>query len=754
MNNVLKYAQPATGFIEALPMGNGHIGAMVYGGTSSERYSLNEATLWSGYPSCDLENGNPAVLEKVKKLMLEEKHSEAQALLEAEFSGRDTQFYLPLGNMMIECDFTDTDEYERRLDLARGLHTVSFSKGEASVTRESFVSNPQRVMAVKIFQKGVAATKISFNSQLQQMQSVDGKQRSRETTLVVRGVAPVSFQPEAEWEHIGLTYSDRETEKGMKYTAAIYITTDGRMSSLNNTVTVAEATEITIFFAARTSFKDYKTHPYLEPEDCESLCFADLENAKRMGYDRIREAHIKDHSELYGRTEFSITGETDEYTDRLLKDGTNPARFELLFNMGKYLTIAGSREGGQPMNLQGIWNESLMAPWKSNYTININAEMNYMPTCKLGLFECFDPYQKMVEELADNGSLVAKAWYGIDGITVHHNTDLWRLANPVSYKRKGITRHHFFNTAYGWLLWGLYDKFLLDRDIVFLRDRLYPLLIKFAETLMQLFHEDEEGRLYPFPSTSPENDFLLDDGTPCALAHHTAISNAIARDIMKITAEASDILGYEKNAAFYKEIGERIMPYLIGSDGRILEWDKEWNEAEINHRHISHLYGLHPAREITPDGTPELAEACRKSLDVRGDGGTGWCIAWKANMWARLYDGDRALMLLENQLKPTECLVVNCSKGGTYPNMFCAHPPFQIDGNFGATAAICEMLVQCNGKDLRLLPALPTAWKDGYVKGLCINGGATVDIYWENGKLTEYKIFPCHKAKDYNIIYK
>ena len=261
-----------------------------------------------------------------------------------------------------------------------------------------------------------------------------------------------------------------------------------------------------------------------------------------------------------------------------------------------------------------------------------------------------------------------------------------------------------------------------------------------------------KGKLYPFPSTSPENDFLLDDGSTCALAHHSAISNAIARDVMKMTAEASEILGYTENAAFYKEIGERIMPYLIGSDGRILEWDREWNEAEINHRHVSHLYGLHPAREITPDGTPELAEACRKSLNVRGDEGTGWCIAWKANMWARLYDGDRTLSILENQLNVCEGDDMSVHGGGTFKNMFCAHPPFQIDGNFGATAAICEMLVQCNGNDIRLLPALPSSWKNGYVKGLSINGGATIDLNWKNGKLTEYKIHPESKAKDYNII--
>lgn len=744
MNTILKYKTPADDFNSALPLGNGHIGVMVYGGTSSERYSVNEATLWSGFPTCDLENGNPEVFGKVKELMLKNRHREATELLEFEFSGKDTQYYLPLGNIMIETDCGKPEEYERSLDLSAAIHTVSF-KGEGfEVSRESFISHPHRVMVIKTKQKGIGITRISFNSLLSQTIT------SEDNLLTVKGVAPYMSQAVND-KPKETVYSEKDCEKGMKYTAIIRVETDGRVEAMNGTLHIFDAEDILIFFAVRTSFKDYKTHPYLEGLPCDNFCSKDIENALKLDYEQLRKDHLADHSALFSRTDFSITSKTDKYTDEMLLEKTDLARFELLWNMGKYLTIAASREDSQVMNLQGLWNEKLYAPWRSNCTININTEMNYMPTCKLGLFECFQPYTKMVTELADNGSKVAKAWYGIDGITVHHNTDLWRLANPVSYKQKGITRHSFFNTTYGWLLWGLYDKFLLDRDLDFLKDTLYPLLIKFAETLLQLFHEDEEGKLYPFPSTSPENEFLLEDGSPCALAYHTAISNAIARDVMKMTAEASEILGYTENANFYKEIGERIMPYIIGSDGRILEWDREWKEAEIEHRHVSHLYGLHPTREITPDGTPDLAEACRQSLNVRGDKGTGWCIAWKANMWARLYDGDRTLMLLENQLNPTRCLTVNANQGGTYPNMFCAHPPFQIDGNFGATAAICEMLVQCNGNTVRLLPALPISWQNGYVKGLCINGGATIDIYWENGKLKEYKI-SSEKQTEYEII--
>lgn len=753
MNNILKYSEPASSFNEALPLGNGHIGAVVYGGTASERYSVNEVTLWSGYPSCDVENGSPEVLDEVKRLMREERHKEAQDLLEKEFSGFDSQNFLPLGNIIIENGVAEPTEYERRLDLSTALHTAEMRGEGYSVQRESFVSNPHRVIAVKIRQKGISTTRISFNSLLASMQSTKGEQRGKEMSLIVRGVAPKVPQPIEPWEKFNPLYSDNDAEKGMKYTAVVHIFTDGRLSSLNNTVVVAEAKEITLYFAARTSFKDYKTHPYLEPEDCDALCFGDIENAIAVGYEKIREAHIADHSSLYSRTEFSITAQTDEYTDKLLEGREDPARFELLWNMGKYLTIAGSRKGGQAMNLQGLWNEELMAPWRSNYTININTEMNYMPTMRLNLPECFEPYINLVKELRDNGSKVAKAWFGIDGIIVNHNTDLWRLANPVSYKHSGIAQHSFFPYTYGWMLWGLYDKYLLEGDTEFLRDTLYPLIIKCAETYLPMLERDSEGRAYAFLGTSPENKFLLEDGSVCALAHHSAMGNAIVRDVFAMAAEASELLGYNDSAEFYKDLKEQMMPYLVGSDGRILEWDREWPEWDPKHRHISHLYGLHPAREITPDGTPDLADACRKSLDVRGDGGTGWCIAWKANMWARLRDGDRALKLLENQLKPSDCLVVDCNAGGTYPNMFCAHPPFQIDGNFGATSAICEMLVQCIDNRVYLLPALPTSWKEGYIKGIRINGGATINLSWKNGKVKEFEILPAEKQDNYQVIY-
>jgi len=406
--------------------------------------------------------------------------------------------------------------------------------------------------------------------------------------------------------------------------------------------------------------------------------------------------------------------------------------------------------------LQGIWNELVDPPWNSNYTININTEMNYMPTLALNLSECFEPYVKLATELAVNGKKIAEEWYGVKGIISHHNTDIWRMANPVGSQNKDSHVWSFYNTSFGWILWGLKEKFLIEQDYEYLNDTLYPLLTECAETYISLFIEDENGNLYLSPATSPENSFLLSDGTKCALTKHTAINNAICRDTLKTASEFSELLGEDEASKRFGEYAKRVAPYEITSDGRIMEWDTEYPEAEVEHRHVSHLYGLHPAREIAPYNAPELVEAAKKSLDVRGDKGTGWCIAWKANMWARLFDGNRALSLLDNQLtyvKP-EPNVRGGLLGGTYSNMLCAHPPFQIDGNFGATSAIIEMLVQANGKDLYILPALPDKWESGSIKGIKIAGGVIIDISWENHQATEVKFNPPEKEKEYNIIYK
>lgn len=609
-------------------------------------------------------------------------------------------------------------------------------------------------MAVKIIQKNIPNTKIYLDSPLQCQIT------AKENRLILRGTAPVSERGETNWDKYStrLTYFEEPELKGMKFKGMLNVEHNGQISNFGTYIELVDATEITLYFSAATSFNGFNRHPYLDGAEYENTCENYINNALLSGYEKIKADHIADHSALYNRTSFSLCdNNTNLTTDELLKQKNSNAIYEQLFNLGKYLTIAGSRKGGQALNLQGIWNERLLPPWNSNYTININTQMNYLPTLRLNLPECFEPYINLAEKLAINGRKAAKDWYGTEGIISHHNTDIWAMANPVGKQSKWCINFSFFNASFGWILWGLTEKFRIEGDMNYLKNTLYPLLCDCADTYIKLFVKDESGRYALSPATSPENMYLAKDKTAYSLAPNTAIVNAICRDTLKSAAEFSELLGNAERAKHYKYYAENIVPYKISSDGRILEWDKEYEEKDIHHRHVSHLYGLHPAGEISPEKTPDLAAAAEKSLNVRMDEGTGWCIAWKANMWARLKNGNRALKLIDNQLsfvepEPDEREKYSC--GGSYPNLLCAHPPFQIDGNFGATAAIIEMLVQCDDKNVYLLPALPNKWKSGEIKGIRINNGAFINIKWENGKVLSAEITPKNKAKEFNLIYE
>lgn len=753
MNPCLTFDAPGSCFEESILLGNGFLGAAVYGGTAHERYSMNEATLWSGFPQ---EAHNPKAQEALKraqKLIGEGKYCEAAETLSVQFTGEFSQSYLPLCTIYIDYGIEEYDTYSRTLDMEKGICKVSYTKGNQSVSRESFISNPDRVMVIKIRQTGVPLTQIYMESTLQ------GCVFTASDRLILRGTAPYFNRPVGRGLAPGKkhphAYFEDDSKKGMRYKGVLKIESNGAFRLNGDIIELLDATETTIYFAARTSFNGFDKHPYLNGAEYENICDEDIQKAVKQGYDALKSAHIADFSALFGRTSFTLCNSQAALpTDRLLKEHKSNALYELLFHMGKYLTISASRKGGQPMNLQGIWNELCAPPWNSNYTININTEMNYLPTLPLNLPECFEPYVKFAKELAVNGRKIAEEWYGVQGVISHHNTDIWRMAHPVGRKIKSTSAHSFYNTSFGWILWGLCEKFRLEQDVDYLKDTLYPLLTTCAETYIRLFTEDENGYYYLSPANSPENRFLLDDGSSVGLAPYSTINNTICRDILHSAAEFSALLGKTDAADRYQKYADRVMPYQISDDGRILEWDQDYKEIEPTHRHVSHLYGLHPAREITPFGNPDLASAAKKSLDVRGDEGTGWCIAWKANMWARLFDGNRALKLLDNQLSLVEPYRESGLQGGTYPNMLCAHPPFQIDGNFGAAAAIIEMLVQCDGKNIYILPALPDKWQSGEIKGICIAGGAHIDIAWENGKATRVKITPEQKAKDYRLIDK
>lgn len=754
MNKTLKFSSPASCFEESLLLGNGFLGAAVYGGTDIDRYSLNEATLWTGYPE---ESKNPnaqKAIKLAKEIISNGKFTEAAKVIEKGFTGKFSQSFLPLCNLFIETGIKDCDTYSRTLDLENGIVTVCYSKGDQKVKRECFISNPDRVLVVKIKQENIPQTNIYLESPLQ-----CNIFTSDDEKIILKGFAPVQDHPMGRrhpLEAKRLTYYENEEKRGVGYKGILKAECDGELRYNGDMLELINAKEVTIYFTAATSYNGFDKHPYLDGADYNAICDNYMSLAEKKSYKTLKSAHKKDFSSLFNRTDFSLcNNESKLNTDELLKEHNSNALYELLFNVGKYLSISASREGGQPMNLQGIWNEKVCPPWNSNYTININTEMNYLPQMALNLPECFEPYEKFAKELAVNSRKIAKEWYGIDGVISHHNTDIWRMANPVGCMVDRCHQWSFFNTSFGWILWGLKEKYLITKDEDFLRETLYPLITECADTFIKLLTEDENGNLYISPATSPENSFMLEDGNVVSLAKHSAINNAICRDTLNSAAEFSKILANDSAAEHYSEYAKRIAPYQITSDGRIMEWDDEYKEIEIEHRHVSHLYGLHPAREITPYATPELAAAARKSLDVRGDKGTGWCIAWKANMWARLFDGNRALTVLDNQLEFAKSDPnAHWLAGGTYPNMLCAHPPFQIDGNFGATSAIIEMLVQVNGKDLYILPALPDKWQSGEINGIRIAGGATINLKWKDGKATEIDILPESMKDYYNIIEK
>ena len=749
MNNILKYSSPAKNFQEALPVGNGFMGGHIYGGTNVEKIMLNESTFWAGNPKEDITHGSPEIYQKARELALQGKYLEAQQTLDYNFSGDYAQRYLALADLIIESDFNETANYKRTLNMSTAIHTTTFDCEGASYCREVFVSHPDKIMVVRLSSDADQQIKVGYKSIMQNCIT------SSSDMLFLRTIAPVgviNYETEEEYDR----YSDVDEEKGMRAIAGVKVITDGTYEIINNKVCVS-GKEIILLVSVQTSYVDFKTHPFTDGKDEYKLCVEAINNASKKSFDELKSAHIKDFSSLYNRTCLSLTGDdSDDNTDVLLNANSDNSMYTLMFNYGKYLTISASREDGVAMNLQGLWNEKMFAPWYSDYHLNINAQMNYMPTLKMNLDECFIPYVNLTKDLAVTGRTIAKEWFGVEGIIVNHTTDAWRQANPVGKGKFNNCIFSYFPVAFGWLLQGLYERYLVSEDIDYLKNTLYPLLEEYAETLVQLLYTDEDGKMFLCPATSPENNYVIAEKTYCSVGKHGAMFNSITRDVFRMASDAATALNLDEKAKRYSEYHSKIMPLLIGSDGRILEWDRDVIEKDIHHRHVSHLYSLHPLKEITPYGTPELAEACKKSLNTRGDEGTGWCVAWKANMWARLHDGERALKLLDFQLSPVDSSidVIKLTGGGTYPNLFCAHPPFQIDGNFGFASAVIEMLVQCNGRDVYLLPATPKKWNSGSFKGIKLEGGATIDFAWENGIVTDVKIFPENKAQNYNIIIK
>lgn len=736
-SNCLWYRQEARFFEEALPIGNGSLGGMVWGGACDARIGLNHDTFWTGCPSDGLNHASREAYLHAQKLALEGKFDEAQDVLQDGFCvGARHAAYQPIGDVYLICDAQDVRDYRRALFLREALTQEEFKADGVRVERECFVSFPDRVLCWRIASKQERDYTLLLESPL--MTGIE----ACEDGMLLACEAPLYSPLQICRDAKDIT---TEGKRGMRAVARCALKSDGTVSFADGRLRIFGATELVVFIAAETSFAGFDRDPQSEGRDEKALCDDILRAARRKGYDAIRADHIADVAPLYDRVHFSLGEDgcasfpTDE---RLARHAggtgeTDVGLYALKFNYARYLTIAASREGSRAMNLQGIWCDQTDPAWSSNYTLNINLQMNYFPTLAFNLTEMTEPLDGLIADIARHGRKTAEVLYGARGFVCHHNSDVWAHTAPI----KGEPLYSFWPFGSGWLCHHLFDKYEYTLDKNYLA-RVYPILREAARFYLDILTDVDGYRAF-CPATSPENFFIFKNRM-IATAKSTEMSVQIARELFENCLRSAEILGIEDDviADIRREL-PRLLPMHLLDDGRLEEWylgdGVEYPENEVDHLHISHLYALYPANAIDPSDA-RLCEAARRVLDKRDAPSTGWSQTWKAACYARLGDGDAALRLLKLQMTPVtpDEKRVYGRTGGTYPNFFDVHPPFQIDGNFGYAAAVCEMLVQSTKKEIKPLPALPSDWKNGEVRGLCVKGNRTVDIVWRDGVMTEY----------------